>query len=123
MTGSTTQLINGILLLTTFGCSRLIWGTYQSVLIYHDLWTAWINGYAMDNATSSMLVKPASEDAIRVGGHDVSLPLWLALLYLGSNTVLSVLNFYWFNKMIAAVRKRFQPPETANSSAKAKKRL
>lgn len=35
------------------------------------------------------------------------LPAWLAITYVGANTVLSVLNFYWFYKMVAAVRKRF----------------
>lgn len=47
-------------------------------------------------------------DILAGGGiGDRSVPLWLAGLYLGSNTVLSVLQFYWFGKMIEAVRKRF----------------
>jgi hypothetical protein len=35
------------------------------------------------------------------------LPMWLVSVYLVGNTALSVLNFYWFNQMIKAVRKRF----------------
>lgn len=38
-------------------------------------------------------------------------PLWLAMIYLGSNIVLNTLNFYWFGKMIDAVRKRFVTPK------------
>lgn len=37
------------------------------------------------------------------------LPLWLAIVYLGSNLVLNTLNFFWFGKMIDAMRKRFVP--------------
>ena len=39
------------------------------------------------------------------------LPLWLAVTYLGSNLILNALNFYWFAKMIDALRKRFVPAE------------
>lgn len=111
MTGSNAQIVNGIILITTFGCSRLIWGTYQSVLIYSDLWTAWSNNYSVDNANSGSFKKGAATDIVKIGGQEIHLPLWLALLYLSSNTVLSVLNFYWFNKMIVAVRKRFVPKQ------------
>jgi len=41
-------------------------------------------------------------------GRDV--PLRLALAYLGANVVLNGLNWYWFGKMIEAIRKRFDPP-------------
>lgn len=40
------------------------------------------------------------------------LPAWLAIFYVGANTALSVLNFYWFYKMVAAVRKRFPKDDT-----------
>lgn len=117
MTGSTTQLINGILLLASFGGSRLVWGSYQSWSIYRDIWNAW-------HAT-----KPSGPDCAKyVGvGNGLAvptdcraLPTWLALLYVGGNTALTVLNFYWYWKMIAAVRKRFVPKEerTAKTNVK-----
>ncbi len=34
-------------------------------------------------------------------------PIWLAIVYLGSNLVLNTLNFYWFGKMIETIKKRF----------------
>ena len=40
----------------------------------------------------------------------VPVPLWLALVYLGSNAVLNSLNYYWFGRMVNTVRKRFTPP-------------
>ena len=88
MTGSTAQLVNGIALITTFGTSRLVWGTYQTVQMYQDIWTA----------------------AERPGGLPV--PPWLAVAYVVSNTTLSVLNFYWFGKMIVTLRKRFERPRS-----------
>ena len=87
MTGSTAQLLNGIALITSFGGSRLLWGTYQSVRMYRDIWAAFKTP----------------------GGLPV--PPWLAIAYVVSNTTLSVLNFYWFGKMIQALKKRFDKAE------------
>ncbi|CAF9930016.1 hypothetical protein IMSHALPRED_008067 [Imshaugia aleurites] len=86
MTGSTAQLVNGIALVATFGASRLVWGTYQSVRMYQDMWIAF-------EAPGGLPVPP-----------------WLALAYVVSNTTLSVLNFYWFGRMITTLRKRFEKP-------------
>lgn len=86
MTGSTAQLVNGIALITSFGGSRLLWGTYQSVRMYRDIWLA----------------------SRTPGGLPV--PPWLAIAYVFSNTTLSVLNFYWFGKMVQALMKKFRNP-------------
>ncbi|KAL8688299.1 MAG: hypothetical protein Q9218_005759 [Villophora microphyllina] len=87
MTGSTLQLVNGITLLTTFSGSRLVWGTYQNYRMYRDIWRA-----------------------IGTPG-DLPVPTWLAMGYVFSTTVLSVLNFYWFGKMVQTVAKRFERPK------------
>ena len=87
LTGTTAQLINGIALITTFGGSRLLWGSYQSVRMYQDIWTAF-------NTSGGLPVPP-----------------WLAIAYVISNTTLSTLNFYWFGKMIQALMKRFEKPK------------
>jgi hypothetical protein len=52
--------------------------------------------------------------------NTLSLPIWLIILYLGSNTVLNFLNLYWFSKMIRTVRNRFKPSteEQVNTAAK-----
>ena len=39
------------------------------------------------------------------------IPVWLAITYLGSNVILNTLNFFWFGKMIDAVKKRFTTPK------------
>ncbi len=105
MTGGKAQLVNGIALLVTFFGSRLVWGTYQSVKVYQDL--------------AHVLRMPESETKSLFHGSEVMrfsdkqvLPLWLAYTYLASNTLLTVLNFYWFWRMIETVTKRFRsPPE------------
>lgn len=48
---------------------------------------------------------------------DEYVPVWLAFTYLGSNIVLNTLNFYWFGKMIEAVRKRFTGPVKREQAA------
>ena len=84
MTGSDAQWYNGLALISSFGCSRLLWGTYQSYKMYQDVW-----------------------QALKTPG-ELPVPTWLALSYLASNTVLSVLNFWWFGRMVKTVRSRFK---------------
>ena len=103
MTGGKAQLINGIALLITFSGSRLIWGTYQSVQVYQDL------AHVLRTRES----EPQSWfDGSKVVGYSDQpvLPLWLAYSYLISNTLLTVLNFYWFWRMIDTVMNRFRSP-------------
>ena len=116
MTGSRIQLYNGILLLIAFFGCRLAWGTHQTVHIYRDIWyvlhTPGCIEYASKNWLFSgpVLSMPDRAEIMRFSGAQV-LPHWLAYVYLGSNTLLSALNFYWFWLMIAAVKKRFIPSE------------
>ncbi|PVH82927.1 DUF887-domain-containing protein [Cadophora sp. DSE1049] len=128
MTGSKAQLYNGIMLLFTFFSCRLVWGTYQSVRVYQDVWQALhhqpattsididaLNGTA---AATGKSAAPLHDDIMRFAGEEF-VPLWLAFTYLGSNVILNTLNFYWFGKMIETVRKRFQPPKEAKRKEKA----
>ncbi|KAI5196822.1 hypothetical protein AUEXF2481DRAFT_5408 [Aureobasidium subglaciale EXF-2481] len=125
MTGSIYQLINGVVLISTFFFCRLVWGSINSVLVFRDIWIAMQNGgvvgldenlglkyglhQSMPAVTPQNQPSFGSEDIMRFAGSR-SLPAWLALSYLASNIVLNVLNWYWFAKMIDALRKRFDPP-------------
>lgn len=100
MTGSTPQFINGIILISTFGASRLVWGTYQSVKMYQDVWFA-----------------------LQTPGEELPVPSWLALAYLASTTMLSFLNLYWFARMIQTIRKRFEKPTEGTLRGKNEKEL
>lgn len=113
MTGSKAQLYNGLFLLFTFFSCRLVWGTYQSIRVYQDVWAAIQTPGTLvpqSNHTGVATEKSMNPDTemMRFAGERV-VPVWLACTYLGSNIVLNTLNFYWFGKMIETVKKRFQP--------------
>lgn len=133
MTGSRAQLYNGIVLLITFFGCRLVWGTYQSVRVYQDVWAALhhkptaanIDYNALNGTSSGAAAAAAGKSAVPIhsgvmiyAGEEF-VPLWLAFTYLGSNIILNTLNFYWFGKMIETVRKRFQPPKETKRKEKA----
>ena len=115
------QYYNGILLLASFFSCRLLWGTYQSIRVYQDVWA----GLHYDstnppyNANLQDPEKFSGEGVMRFFSGD-KVPAWLAGVYLGSNIVLNTLNFYWFGRMIETVRSRFQEPRMgARGEAKA----
>ncbi|KAH0536294.1 hypothetical protein FGG08_006832 [Glutinoglossum americanum] len=122
MTGSRAQLYNGLLLLFTFFGCRLVWGTYQSVRVYQDVWSALQYPGPHNYNNSSYPDHDGSKDAaemMRFAG-DQRIPVWLAVTYLGSNILLNTLNFYWFGKMIEAVRKRFSKKAPGKEEGKEK---
>ena len=106
MTGSRPQWYNGIFLLSSFFCCRLLWGTYQSIRVAQDVWAAL--HYDPLTRSSKAIFEPEADSAeiMRFAG-DYSMPAWLAFIYLSSNVVLNSLNFYWFSKMIETIKKRF----------------
>lgn len=132
LTGSKRQLVNGIFLLSTFFGCRLCWGTYQSLRVYQDMWRAvhhtpaagTINYDIMANGTAQAAAAAAGKSAapihnelMKFAGEEY-LPLWLAITYLASNLVLNTLNFFWFGKMIDAMRKRFTGPKEIKEKPK-----
>ena len=108
MTGSVAQLVNGIMLISTFGACRLVWGVYQSVRIYKDMWMAI---QALELSTGDILGEDGVAETAKAAAEGESLPVVLTGLYLASNTLLIALNAYWFRKMIEALMKRFSNPE------------
>lgn len=131
MTGSKAQWYNGMALLFVFFSCRLVWGTWQSVLVYKDMWTALQQTWT---ASGSSLLDPidissavfrerngtlcvdetcarANAEISKFASHTAAgVPLWLAITYVTSNLILNSLNYYWFSKMIETVLKRFREP-------------
>ena len=130
LTGSKIQWYNGMILLASFFLCRLVWGTYQSVHVYQDVWAAMhlnttVPGYLdvsnVPNTAAPIFVPRNGELCLgkesciaaevevmkfaRAGTKAV--PVWLAATYMISNILLNTLNWYWFAKMIETVRKRF----------------
>lgn len=77
MSGSTIQIVNGAMLLATFAGARLVYGTIMSIAFYHTLFE-----------------------------FQDRMPLSMFLTYIVGNTILNGLNWFWFSKMIAMVRRR-----------------
>ncbi|KAL2020691.1 hypothetical protein VTK56DRAFT_8087 [Thermocarpiscus australiensis] len=126
MTGSKPQLYNGIALLVTFFSCRLVWGTWQSALVYVDMWRAVQRGpdaayLAAAFSNSTVAAAAASDDVdqnpLFFALYAKPVPVWLATVYVASNVVLNALNWHWFFKMIRAVRKRFEPPKPGKREA------
>jgi hypothetical protein len=120
-TGSRAQLVNGIVLLTTFAGCRLLWGVYQSALIYNDVWQAWHATTPFATRCSAFFRATRLGALVEVPLACRVLPTWLGVVYVGANTVLTLLNFYWYSKMVKAVRKRFKPARKAGGTAEERK--
>jgi hypothetical protein len=132
MTGSRAQWYNGMMLLFVFFSCRLVWGTWQSAVVYRDMWYALQQTWS---ASSSPLQQPVNINAhvfhpVRDGAlclddtcaranaeitrfaeyTSTGVPTWLVFTYVASNLILNFLNFYWFSKMVDTVLKRFREP-------------
>ncbi|KAJ5763998.1 hypothetical protein N7533_002679 [Penicillium manginii] len=143
MTGSRTQWYNGMLLLSVFFCCRLVWGTWQSVIVYMDMWNAlqqtWsaassplqtpttvnANVFRPDSGTMCLdeTCARANAEIARFSDFTASgVPTWLVVTYVGSNLILNFLNYFWFSKMVETVLKRFRtPPAPEKEENKRKK--
>ncbi|EKM55071.1 uncharacterized protein PHACADRAFT_255411 [Phanerochaete carnosa HHB-10118-sp] len=83
-TGSTLQLVNGILLLSTFFLARIVYGWHISITFWRVMFTRPVRA-AMP-------------------------PVFWTTFLLGHAT-LTLLNLIWMTKMVRALRKRFDNPE------------
>lgn len=128
LTGSTLQWYNGMALIGSFFGARLIWGNWQSVLCFRDIWNAVklpVGGPAAGTASvataaeifsqrdgslclgKTSCIAAQAEVMKYTSAATGPIPKWLALTYLSSNLVLNSLNILWFGKMIATVKNRF----------------
>jgi len=122
LTGSIYQAINGALLTSTFFACRICWGQYSSYQVFHDIYLALSAGHSQPpTLVSDAEVRNSRSGDLSLAYADSKtqttafmgteyLPLWLAVTYLASNLVLNGLNIWWFGKMVATIRKRFDPP-------------
>ncbi|EME45908.1 hypothetical protein DOTSEDRAFT_70058 [Dothistroma septosporum NZE10] len=121
LTGSIYQAINGAFLTGTFFACRLVWGNISSFWVFYDIFHAIQSGSTTISNNETGAPKHYSADDLLsiygdeqgqrlafAGGYKV--PIWLGLVYLTSNLVLNSLNIFWFGKMLATIRKRFDPP-------------
>jgi TLC domain len=102
--GTSIQLYNGIALMTSFFCARLLYGGYWSIRWYMDVFYVLQNPHDGIPEISSFSPTNIRPDAISKTTE--TLPLWLIAVFMTSNTLLNALNFIWFGKMIQTLRNR-----------------
>ncbi|KAF8447869.1 DUF887-domain-containing protein [Boletus edulis BED1] len=90
-TGSQLQFVNGIALLTSFFCVRLVWGGKMSYSFF-----------------------------VTLNGVYTQVPLVYIMVYGVSNLTLHALNWFWFMKMIGALRRRFAGKSVKNGNGTSK---
>ncbi|AMD22469.1 HHL301Wp [Eremothecium sinecaudum] len=83
------NFVNGILLFITFFCVRIVWGTIALVLLDYQVWKQW------------------SSDT----------PVFLGLLVPSVNLLMTVLNFYWFSKMVTIAKKTYNASKKVSKLA------
>lgn len=128
LTGSDIQFYNGIVLLTTFFGCRLVWGIGQTIRVFGDFYQAHREGHTYwgfkspGPVTGAAALRATYGETMDYAGH-MRLSMYLPMAYLTANVILNGLNIYWFGKMIATIRKRFDPPfgtRTKKDAARAK---
>lgn len=101
--GSNLQIVNGLLLIVTFACCRLIWGSYLTFVFFRDVWTAL---HAPQSSWTEYNYSPSQRPLIL----EHRAPWWLAVMFMISNAVVMSLSAFWFTKMIATIRKHIETP-------------
>ena len=140
MTGGKAQWYNGMMLLFVFFSCRLVWGTWQSVHVYIDMWKAlsqtWsasavsspdpvnINAQVFQTRDGTLCIDEtcarANAEVSKYSHYTAGgVPTWLVVTYIVSNLILNSLNYYWFSMMIETALKRFRgpPPGAAGAAA------
>ncbi|MCJ1398353.1 hypothetical protein MMC11_001551 [Xylographa trunciseda] len=103
--GSTFQIINGVLLIVTFACCRLVWGSYLTFVFFRDVWTAL---HASQSSWTEYKYSRSEEPLIL----EHRAPWWLAVMFMISNAVVMSLSAFWFTKMITTIRNHIDSPRT-----------
>lgn len=75
------QAINAVILLVTFFSVRVVWGIYQAYHLYQD---------------------------VLYGDYYLQYPGWLPYCTIGANAALTLLNLFWFRKMIFLASRRLR---------------
>jgi len=95
--GSMLQVVNGIVLMVTFACCRLLWGAYMTFTFFGDVWTA-----LHAPAPSHTLYHFSPAEPSLALEHRA--PWWVAVTFTLTHTVVMSLSAFWFSKMVATMR-------------------
>lgn len=109
MTRSRAYVINGMLLVGTFFGCRIVWGFYNTVLVYNDVWQAWNSTTHLAKLCEGFLRASNLTAWFDVPWRCTALPTWLGVYYVGANLTLCLLNLFWFGKMVSFLIERYLP--------------
>ncbi|KFZ03517.1 hypothetical protein V502_10882 [Pseudogymnoascus sp. VKM F-4520 (FW-2644)] len=98
LAGTRLQMVNGIVLMITFACCRLLWGSYMTFTFFGDVWTA----IHAEKPSFTVYDYSRSEPPIAL---EHRAPGWVAISFMFTHTVVMSLSIFWFSKMVATVRK------------------
>lgn len=98
LAGSKLQVVNGIVLMITFACCRLLWGSYMTFTFFGDVWTA----IHAEKPSFTLYDYSSSELPLALEHHA---PGWVAVAFMFTHTVVMSLSIFWFSKMVATMRK------------------
>ncbi|KAK4901583.1 hypothetical protein LTR27_001355 [Elasticomyces elasticus] len=98
--GSTLQIVNGMVLIVVFGCCRLLWGSYSTVLFFRDAWTAL---HAPGPSWTSYDHSPTEKPLVL----EHRAQWWMTIIFLVTHTTIMALSAIWFSKMITTIRKHY----------------
>ena len=120
---SRAQLCNSVILLVSFFICRILWGPYLLICFYRDVW-ATINYSAFHHNIKSFnstifgisdienvsTIVPSHDDSdIMIFAGPEHVPVWIALTIASSVTIINILSFYWFGRILRSVRNRYDP--------------
>jgi hypothetical protein len=96
--GSKTQIANGVVLIITFACCRLLWGSYMTFTFFSDVWTA----LHASKPSWTEYNYAAGERPLLLQHEAV---WWVGAAFMCTHIVVMSLSTFWFVKMIATMRK------------------
>ncbi|KAI9002113.1 TLC domain-containing protein [Hyaloraphidium curvatum] len=116
LTGSKAQLVNGVLLLSAFFSTRIVWGWYLT----HDFFSASLRGPAPPRLLTPF--PPSAAPSAELWRRRAQLSGALPAIFMAANLVLNSLNLYWFVLMVRSVAKRFDGPKEGGKPGKGKEK-
>lgn len=98
---STPAKVNVVAWITTFFSIRIVWGTYQTFLVFRDLWTMTVTPFSpqsLGNTEWTAVLR--LQDA---GLSPCRLPPWVLAWTLFCGSAQAILNHLWFYSIVRAM--------------------
>ncbi|KAK0609681.1 TLC domain-containing protein, partial [Bombardia bombarda] len=112
--GSLLQVVNGIILVITFACCRLLWGAYMTTTFFGDVWTA-----LQAPGPSSTIYRLAKGPPLML---EHRAEWWVGASFMCTHAVVMGLSAFWFAKMVRTMRGHIKSRGTETEEKKKEKK-